>query len=138
MEKQEIAGIRHFLGKTQNQMAQLLGTSVKAVQSFEQGWRNIPVHVERMAFFYLFLKNGRGENGPCWELRDCPEEIKKNCPAWEFEGGDLCWFICGTICHGKKQESWRKKMEMCRKCMVFRGMLPKTFTFPPRSAKGKR
>jgi hypothetical protein len=33
--------------------------------------------------------------------------------------GHLCWFINGTICHGKVQESWSKKMTVCRKCEVF-------------------
>ena len=27
-------------------------------------------------------------------------EKKEMCPAWEFEAGDLCWFISGTICDG--------------------------------------
>ncbi len=44
MEKKELAKIRNYLGKTQKQMAQLLGTSLKAIKSYEQGWRNIPVY----------------------------------------------------------------------------------------------
>ena len=37
MNKKEFSQIRQHLGKTQNQTAQLLGISLKAVQSFEQG-----------------------------------------------------------------------------------------------------
>jgi len=37
--------------KKQNQMTQLLGTYLKTIQSFEQVWRNIPVHIERQILF---------------------------------------------------------------------------------------
>ena len=46
MDSKEFSYIRQKLNKTQKQMAQLLGTSLKAVHSYEQGWRSIPAHVE--------------------------------------------------------------------------------------------
>jgi len=125
MGKKEFSRIRLYLGKTQNQMAQLLGISLKAIQSFEQGWRIIPVHTERQVLFLLGLKKSpRQKNRPCWVIRKCPMETKQNCPAWEFQVGNLCWFINGTICHGQVQENWQKKMKICRQCKVFRTMLP--------------
>jgi len=46
-------------------MAQLLGTSLKAIQSFEQGWRNIPVHIERQMLFLLASMNTQNKGaGP--------------------------------------------------------------------------
>ncbi len=123
MSKKELAEIRRYLGKTQLQMAQLLGTSLKAVQSFEQGWRDIPVQVERQALLLRALKGAvAGKKRSCWLVRNCPEELRENCPTWEFHAGLLCWFINGTICHGEVQESWRKKMEVCRTCEVFQSM----------------
>jgi hypothetical protein len=125
MEKEEFSKIRRHLGKTQLQMAQLLGTSLKAIQSFEQGWRSIPVHTERQALFLLVLKKSpHKKNRACWVIRKCLMETKRNCPAWEFQVGHLCWFINGTICHGQVQENWQKKMKICRQCKVFRTMLP--------------
>ena len=124
MNKSEFGRARDFLGKTQKQMAELFGTSLKAIQSFEQGWRNIPVHIERQVLFLLALQKTHKRNKPCWALRKCPEETRGNCPAWEFRGGHLCWFINGTICHGEVRESWEKKMTMCRECKVFRSMFP--------------
>ncbi|MCX5879496.1 MAG: transcriptional regulator, partial [Deltaproteobacteria bacterium] len=53
MRNSEFSRIRGYLGKTQNELAQLLGTSLKAIQSFEQGWRRIPVHAERQVLFLL-------------------------------------------------------------------------------------
>jgi DNA-binding XRE family transcriptional regulator len=120
MERKEFSEIRSGLGKTQRQMAQLLGTSLKAIQSFEQGWRNIPVHIERQVLFLLAMKRSpEKKNKPCWAVEKCPKETRENCPAWEFQSGNLCWFINGTICHGQRQKSWQEKMKICRECKVF-------------------
>jgi DNA-binding XRE family transcriptional regulator len=124
MKKKQFADIRHYLGKTQNQMAQLLGTSLKAVQSFEQGWRNIPVYTERQILLLLAMKDSpSGKVRPCWVIRKCDASVRRDCPAWEFKAGSLCWFINGTICQGQMQDSWQKKMKLCRKCEVFQQVL---------------
>ena len=39
--------MRHYLKKSQNELARLLGISTRAVQSYEEGWRNIPSSAER-------------------------------------------------------------------------------------------
>lgn len=122
MDKTEFSKIRRSLGKTQIQMAHLLGVSKKGIESFEQGWRNIPVHVERQMLFLLAKRKGGGKSMPCWVLRNCPGKRKECCPAWEFHSGDLCWFINGTICDGAVQESWQEKMEECRMCTVFQSI----------------
>jgi DNA-binding XRE family transcriptional regulator len=120
MKKNEFSTLRRVLEKTQSQMAQLLGVSSKAIQSFEQGWRNIPAHVERQALFLLALKTRtRGRIIPCWEVRHCSLQMRETCPAWELKVGHLCWFINGTICQGKSRSSWSKKMILCKKCKVF-------------------
>jgi DNA-binding XRE family transcriptional regulator len=125
MNKEEFSQIRHHLGKTQKEMARLLGISIKAVQSFEQGWRNVPVHTERQSLLLLSLKtSGTKRTRNCWTMKKCPQETKKCCPAWEFKAGRLCWCINGTICHGDVQKSWPQKMKICRKCEVFQSALP--------------
>ena len=50
MEKKIFTQMRKHLGKTQKELAELLGVSVKSVSSYEQGWRNIPPHVERQLY----------------------------------------------------------------------------------------
>jgi len=123
MDTKEFSKIRSTLGKTQKQVAQLLGTSLKAVQSFEQGWRRIPVHIERQMLFLLAHRDSRAKmHMDCWALKECPDETKRHCPAWEFQLGHLCWFINGTICQGEVQESWERKMKRCRKCEVYRSL----------------
>jgi len=123
LEKEQFASIRRRLGKTQAQMAQLLGCSIKAIQSFEQGYRKVPVYAERQILFLLASKLASANNmHKCWEKTDCPEEKKELCPAWEFRVGHLCWFINGTICKGEAQHSWEAKMAMCRGCRVFQSI----------------
>jgi len=123
MDKDEFKRIRKTLKKTQKEMAQLLGVSLKAVHSYEQGWRNVPPAVERQMFFLLSRINSTNSTPePCWEITACSAEQKKRCPAWEFHVGDLCWFINGTICHGGAQQSWQDKMKLCRSCKVFKNM----------------
>lgn len=51
MDKKEFAQVRKKIGKTQKQLAALLGVSLKAIHSYEQGWRSIPSHIERQVFF---------------------------------------------------------------------------------------
>lgn len=125
MDREEFSWIRRRLGKTQEEMAQLLGISSKAIQSFEQGRRRVPVYVERQALFLLAKEtsHNRGTT-PCWVSLNCPIERRRHCPAWEFQSGDLCWFINGTICHGEVQQSWNEKMKLCRQCEVFSSMFP--------------
>ena len=123
MDKKEFSMIRSRLGKTQSQMASLLGTSLKAVQSFEQGWRNVSVPIERQMLFLLMQKASKNHRKPCWQIEKCPMETREHCPAWEFQSGDLCWFINGTICHGESQEKWSDKMKLCRECQVLKSTL---------------
>ena len=121
MDSKEFGSLRQRLRKTQKQMAQLLGTSLQAVQSFEQGWRKVPVHIERQMLFLICNRGeGRRKSPPCWDIRDCSMETRRDCPAWEFDTGSLCWFINGTMCQGKPQTNWSSKMKVCRKCEVFR------------------
>jgi len=119
MRAKEFLSLRRRLQKTQKEMSQLLGISVRAVQSFEQGWRKVSTPVERQMLFLSALKKGLENMLPCWEMRGCSLEIRQTCPAWEFRVGQLCWFISGTVCHGKVRQSWAQKIRICRKCRVF-------------------
>ena len=123
MYSKEFISFRKRLNKTQGQMAQLLGISIKAVHSYEQVWRNIPAHVERQMFFLISRMRGNpAVPKPCWVIKKCPSEKKKQCPAWEFKAGDLCWFINGTICDGTVYKDWQKKMKVCRSCEVLKSV----------------
>ena len=123
MDKKEFVSLRKKLNKSQSQIAQLLGVSLKAVHSYEQGWRQIPSHAERQILFLTALKSENRPKKSCWVINKCPTERKKNCPAWEFKVGNLCWFISGTICTGVAQKNWKAKIEICRKCEAMKPLL---------------
>jgi DNA-binding XRE family transcriptional regulator len=120
MEPDTFKNLRTRLDKTQKEMARLLGISIKAIHSYEQGWRKIPHHVERQLLFLLSrLVNPNKDSKDCWDINQCPEHRQEKCPAWEFKAGDLCWFINGTNCNGQAHNSWADKMDACRNCPVF-------------------
>jgi hypothetical protein len=124
MERTEFKKFRTKLKKTQAQMAQLLGVSLKAVHSYEQGWRKVPTAVERQMYFLAVKQNTKmGKNKSCWQIKKCSPEQKSKCPAWEFGAGELCWFINGTICDGTVQKDWKEKMKICRSCEVFEPLI---------------
>lgn len=125
MEAKEFALVRHYLGKNQRQMAQMLCLSAKAVQSFEEGWRNVPVYAERQLLFLLALRTlANGTVSDCWEIKGCPPERRETCTAWNFHAGRFCWFINGTFCQGSFQKSWEQKIQLCRQCEVFQAIIP--------------
>ena len=124
MDNKEFKKWREKLKKTRKEITELLGVSLKDVQGYEQGWQNIPAHVERLIYFHLSRRDGNQiRRKPCWVIKKCPSKIKKQCPAWEFQAGDLCWFVNGTICCGDDRKYWEEKMKFCRSCEVLKSFL---------------
>lgn len=123
MDREIFSTLRAKLGKTQKALAALLGVSLKAVQSYEQGWRAIPVHVERQLYFLAVNRRSvaQTKRKDCWMLKKCDK--KKECPAWEFQAGHLCWFLSGTRCECTADKNWKEKMEVCRACEVLTSLL---------------
>ncbi len=120
MDKEVFVKYRKKLGKTQKALAELLGVSIKTLHSYEQGWRRIPAHAERQVLFLLSrIADQNASLKPCWTVKNCPTSRKKQCPAWEFQAGKLCWFINGTICECAAKKDWHQKMEVCRECAAF-------------------
>ena len=132
MDNKEFKYFRKKLDKTQKQTAVLLACSLKAVHSYEQGWRKISVHVERQILFLVSQKNQKKIKS-CWAIKKCSPKQKENCPAWEFRAGKFCWFINGTMCEGEDKKSWRDKINFCRTCEVFNSIfdLPINFLKTP-------
>lgn len=125
MDSKDFVKVRHHLGKTQRELARLLCISPRAVQSFEQGWRNITGNIERQLLFLLSLQKLSNNNtNTCWETLDCPSEWRNECTAWEFKAGHFCWFVNGTFCQGKVQKNWQDKIQVCRQCKVYKLMIP--------------
>lgn len=124
MDSKEFKKIRKRLNRTQKEIAQLLSVSKKAIHSYEQGWRNIPPHIERQMLFLLSRMDGNSKiSRPCWVIKKCHPSIKVGCPAWEFNSGDLCWLVNGNISCGEVCMDWKKKMKRCRSCEILKFFL---------------
>ena len=124
MDKKEFTKIRQFLGKTQEKLAEILCVSHKAVQSYEQGWRQIPAYIEKQMILLFSLKSTIDKNiRPCWEIKSCPPEWRFSCIIWELKAKNFCWFLNGTFCLGKTQKNWHDKINVCRQCDVYKTMM---------------
>jgi transcriptional regulator with GAF, ATPase, and Fis domain len=142
MEASEFALFRKHINKTQTELACLLGISESSILEYESNLCAIPPHIERQMFFLISrIRSSIKAKRPCWVVKNCPEERKLVCPAWEFRAGTICWFINGTICKGTVHKNWQTKMEVCRDCIMltslYVGILsdyqlkPSSETIPP-------
>jgi DNA-binding transcriptional regulator YiaG len=125
MSGAEFARLRASLGKSQRELAGLLGVSLKAVESYEQGWRNVPAHIERILYFLLFKLNESEieAEASCWDSMNCPAEKREKCVAYVAKEGRFCWFFTGRLCATAK--SGDADDRGCYSCSVFSRMLEK-------------
>jgi DNA-binding XRE family transcriptional regulator len=124
MSPAEFTNIRNTLKKSQSSFAALLGISIRSVQAYEQGWREIPSQVARMAFYILYQKHlGQRAVKPCWEIKKCPHQWWEKCPVKEFEAQGPCWFLNGNFCQGDHHAAWDEKMEICKACLVYKNVM---------------
>jgi DNA-binding XRE family transcriptional regulator len=115
-----LKAIRELLGKSQSEMALTLGTSTRAIQSYEQGWRKVPAHVLRCVMMLLFLNWRKNQTwiAPCWDIKKCSAEKKESCSAWRLRAGDLCWLVQGTPCCRATARNGAARVARCAKCEV--------------------
>lgn len=115
-----IRSIRRALGNSQSELADLLGVSVRTVQSYEQGRRRTPPHVQELAGLLLYFQRRKEHRSlrPCWKIRNCPAGTRAQCRAYQFRAADLCWLASGNRCGGQKLKSRRAKLGKCKKCPV--------------------
>ena len=60
-----ILAVREALGRSQSQLADMLGVSVRAVQSYEQGWRTCPPNLQKLLGVLMSLtKAQKGRKKP--------------------------------------------------------------------------
>ena len=117
----DLQGFRLRLGMTQAEMALPLGVTVRALQSYEQGWRPVPHHVwEKIALLLLLdwrKKNRRGAR-PCWRVRGCTMDERSDCAVWRFRAGEICWLMCGLDGGPKRAKPRRAGMPCWVDCPV--------------------
>lgn len=115
--------IRQKMGRTQNELATALGCSSKAIQSYEQGWRPIPVRTMIQLLVLLALhRKEPGKHPPCWEIMHCKIDIRKKCPAFTVSRGQFCWFVAAKTCRPRTKDT-QTAIWQCMDCKVVRTML---------------
>lgn len=94
--------------------------SAQELSAQSEEMRVITADLTQMVYGQKASKSSQnGESGvSCWEVKNCPEERRDKCPAYPANG-DRCWTVTGTICGGKKQGTYRDKMDNCRNCDVY-------------------
>jgi methyl-accepting chemotaxis protein len=55
----------------------------------------------------------------CWDMKHCPDDIKRKCPAFLENKGRRCWRVQGTFCAGQESESIADKIGECLKCNAY-------------------
>jgi len=125
MRTLSVKSVRKVLGLSQREMADLMAVSTKAIQSYEQGWRNVPPHIEQMLILQMMLHRGPDltKERPCWQVKDCPPEVCAPCPARQTRAAGYCWLVTGTMCGGQRMKNWASKRNRCLKCPVLQRLL---------------
>ena len=118
--------LRKGLGVTQSALADGLGLSIRAVQSYEQGWREPPLRVVRHVLTMLALKyNGGVAQAPCWEVTACPESVRDECLTYKVGTGSFCWLMGSQRCRSRRAgKGWRQIP--CLNCPILSGVLRRT------------
>jgi DNA-binding transcriptional regulator YiaG len=96
---QVVKRLRRLLDVTQTELAAALDISAKAVQSYEQGWRDTPLRiVKQMLTLVAMNRTDKEQAKPCWIVRSCDPEHVETCPANKITHGHYCWSVASKSC----------------------------------------
>jgi hypothetical protein len=127
--------VREILGLSQKELSAVLAVSPKAIQSYEQGWRRIPVRVLSQLFVVLAESRRRTlKDIPCWQLVGCPPATRDHCLSHTAGTGALCWVLTSRTCRIMGSPGCRTTANGAA-CPVVRRLLAAP---PPRSPASRR
>ncbi len=122
LESERMKKIRAKVGMTQAEVAQALGVSIRAIQSYEQGWREVPTHIMvQMLVLAAAHHTLPDERRSCWDITGCPPERQAKCPCRRTDGR-LCWLVSGRLCSGPST-SGAHDIQGCMNCPVIQHIL---------------
>jgi DNA-binding XRE family transcriptional regulator len=115
--------IRLTLGRTQEELARALGISTKAIQSYEQGWRSVPVRLMMQLLILLALYRRQSmQDVPCWKIKRCKADLRKKCMGYTVGRGQFCWFVGVKECMPKDANP-KTDVIPCMQCAVIKRLL---------------
>jgi DNA-binding XRE family transcriptional regulator len=119
-----VRAVRGKLGLSQSQLADLLGVSARAIQSYEQGWRTPPRPVTSHLMTVLALYSEHPtQSPPCWNLTGCSSEKRRGCAAWSVGHGRFCWLLSGRACGNRRTSGSAAGPQQCVGCIVVKNLL---------------
>lgn len=121
-----LKALRTTMGWSRIEMSSFLGVSRKAVESYEQGWRNIPNRVWKQLLTVAAIQNDYSRAArPCWELTDCPETTRHECFSGHAMKGQFCWMTATRCCRQKVLRSHDPQGDflICLNCPVVKQFL---------------
>lgn len=122
-QAETIKSARKQLGLTQKALSQILGVSEKAIQSYEQGWREVPGRVTMQVLVLLSVHRRDAEVAPpCWEVRGCSPEQRAGCPSYTIGHGRFCWFVTARVCQMDSEDLGPGPLP-CLQCPVVNKLL---------------
>jgi hypothetical protein len=108
---------------TQSETASFLGLSRKAIESYEQGWRNVPDAVWKELLTLAAVQRGYPTGyKPCRRVMGCSAEIRHTCFCSRKMGGFFCWMTAATNCRRNHPEL-KRGLLTCVTCPVVRQFL---------------
>lgn len=129
--------IRMLLGRTQRELADVLGLSSKAVQSYEQGWRVVPARVLiQLLLLVALYRKQTGDTVPCWEVRRCDPKLRHHCASYTSGHGQFCWFIGDKKCKPENGVTGDDIIP-CMKCSVVTRLLSGATNVSPEQPKNR-
>ncbi len=60
----------------------------------------------------------------CWDYNNCEKALRRDCPAYP-NAGRVCFVVEGTRCKGIMQGPYSEKINDCRECEFYKGMILK-------------
>lgn len=115
--------LRDALGWTQAETAHFLGISKKAVESYEQGWRNPPQNICKQMMTLLAVQRGYPKGyRRCWELMRCSPAVRDECFCARRMDGYFCWLTCHVNKH-RCIEGRAEPLACCLHCPVVQHLL---------------
>lgn len=111
--------LRALMGWTQLEASHFLGVSKKAVESYEQGWRDVPDHIWKSLLTLAAVEHHYPHGyRRCWEIMHCAPAQRRTCFGARSMGGRFCWMTSATNCHQNHPE--RQNVRTCLCCPVVR------------------
>ena len=115
--------IRKTLGRTSAELANALGVSIKTIESYELGEKDVPsrVMIQLLVLLALFRQQSMVD-APCWEITNCKLEIREKCASFTVGRGQLCWYIGAKTCV-QANPAAKDDILPCMSCEVVKRLL---------------